>query len=82
MALWSPNTLGQIEDGAAAWSEFIDGVAAAFDSNESALPAIGIVLAVVVVMAVNVRVSWWLARRIGSRGRGGSSTRRGGGRGS
>ena len=77
MPVAAPISLGQITDGASAWAEFFDGVTAAFEANESALPVIGIVLAVIVVMAINFRVAWWLAKRWSGRraSQGSSSTR-------
>ncbi|MGP1273359.1 MAG: hypothetical protein ACTS22_08485 [Phycisphaerales bacterium] len=68
MGKGATHALGQITDGASAWAEFFEGVTAAFDANESALPMIGLVLAGIVVMAINIRVSVWLARRWSRRG--------------
>ena len=62
--------VGQISDGRSAWAEFYEGVTGAFEANESALPIIGLVLLVLLVMALNVRFARWLARRWGgTRGR-------------
>jgi len=56
-------TLAQVEDGQAAWAEFFEGVTKTFEANEAALPVLGVIVLVIVVMVANIQLARWLARR-------------------
>lgn len=52
--------LGEISDGRAAWAEFFTGLQDTLDRNAEALPVIGIVFVVLLVVWLDVRLARWL----------------------
>jgi len=57
-----PGILAEVDDGRAAWQEFVSGVARTFEGSEAGLAAIGGALIVLVIIGLDFRVSKWLTR--------------------
>ena len=64
---WRSSTLGQVEDGQAAWDQFISGVQRTFETNAGMVPLVIVVVIVVIILWLDFRVAKILVGRGGKR---------------